>query len=313
VDDIQSHRDARRIPIDQVGVSGVHYPITVLDREQGKQATAARLTMSVNLPQHFKGTHLSRFIEVLNDHRGEVTMRTLPAILEALRRRLEAESARIEVAFPYFVERTAPVTGARALMDYECSFVGEVDAGRDDFVLGVRVPVTSLCPCSKAISDYGAHNQRGYVTIEVRTVPGPGGEPALIWIEELIELAERSASAPVYALLKRADERHVTMQAYDNPVFVEDMVRNVATALREDQRVAWFHVRAENHESIHNHNAFAGVEWRRPRTGHRPQMRGPRTRSVQPRRPRALHEADRPVSHRTERCSGAWFQGAHSH
>ncbi|HEV7373531.1 MAG TPA: GTP cyclohydrolase FolE2 [Pyrinomonadaceae bacterium] len=264
MDDVQNRQDDRRIPIDKVGVSDLRYPIVVLDRQQGKQETVARLSMSVSLPHHFKGTHMSRFIEVLNEHRGEVTMRTLPDILRELRRRLEAESAHIEVRFPYFLERTAPVSEARALMDYECSFVGESNGDKDDFVLGVRVPVTSLCPCSKEISDYGAHNQRGYVTIEVRSAPTENKEANIIWIEELIEIAERSASAPVYALIKRADERHVTMQAYDNPVFVEDMVRNAAAQMQRDERVRWFRVHAENDESIHNHNAFAVVEWTRP-------------------------------------------------
>lgn len=263
MEDVQNHCDHRRIPIDEVGVTDVRYPILVLDRAEGRQHTVARLTLAVNLLHHFKGTHMSRFIEVLNQHRGEVTMRTLPAILHELRRRLQAESARVEVTFPYFLERAAPASGAKALMDYECTFVGEADGERDDFVLAVRVPVTSLCPCSKAISEYGAHNQRGYVTVQVRSVRAACQEPTFIWIEELIELAERSASAPVYPLLKRPDERHVTMQAYDNPVFVEDIVRNVAAQLREDPRVAWFRVHAVNQESIHNHNAFAEVRWTR--------------------------------------------------
>ncbi len=263
MEDIQSESDTRGIPIDLVGVSGIRYPIVVLDRAREKQGTIACLSLSVNLPHHFKGTHMSRFIEVLNAHRGEMTMRTLPGILADLRRRLDARSARIEVRFPYFLERTAPASGAQALMDYDCTFIGEANGASDDFVLGVRVPVTSLCPCSKAISDYGAHNQRGYVTIEVRTTRQEHGEPTLIWIEELVAIAERSASAPVYPLLKRPDERHVTMQAYDNPVFVEDIVRSVALCLRDDPRISWFRVHAENHESIHNHSAFARIEWTR--------------------------------------------------
>jgi GTP cyclohydrolase I len=169
----------------------------------------------------------------------------------------------MDVQFPYFLERTAPVSGAKALMDYECSFTGDSN-GSDSFTLGVQVPVTSLCPCSKAISDYGAHNQRGKIHIHVRSIPSDPIDRTLIWIEELIDIAERSASAPVYPLLKRPDERHVTMQAYDNPVFVEDMVRNVATRLMKDDRVAWFHVSAKNEESIHNHSAFARIEWNRP-------------------------------------------------
>jgi GTP cyclohydrolase IB len=263
VEDVQSYPDERRIPINQVGVSGLRYPIVVLDRREGRQETVASLTMSVSLPHHFKGTHMSRFIEALNLHRGEVTMRTIPTILNDLRTRLEAESARIEVAFPYFMERVAPVSEARALMDYDCKFIGETSRTEDKFILTVCVPVTSLCPCSKTISDYGAHNQRGRITIEVRSSRNQQGELELIWIEELIEIAERSASAPVYALLKRADERFVTMQAYDNPLFVEDMVRNVAAHLQRDPRINWFRVHVVNDESIHNHDAFALIEWQR--------------------------------------------------
>ena len=263
MEDVQNRNDERQVPIDQVGVCDLRYPISVLDRNHEKQHTIARLTLSVSLPHHFKGTHMSRFIEVLNHHRGEVTMRTGPAILTDLRKRLAAEKAQITVEFPYFLERVAPVSRAKSLMEYDCSFQAEIDGGQEDFVLSVRVPVTSLCPCSKAISDYGAHNQRGYLTMEVRTEKPEGHEPGFIWIEELVEVAESSASAPVYPLLKREDERHVTMQAYDNPVFVEDMVRNVALKLKADPRVAWFRVHAINHESIHNHGAFARIEWRR--------------------------------------------------
>jgi len=265
LEDVQNRGDGRRVAIDQVGVSDLRYPISVLDREREKQHTVARLSLAVNLPHEFKGTHMSRFVEALDEHRGEITMRTLPAILRDLKQRLQAESARVEVSFPYFLERTAPVSGARALMDYECSFVGEANGSLEDFVLGVKVPVTTLCPCSKAISDYGAHNQRGYVTMEVRSRRrSEDGQPELVWIEELVEVAERSASAPVYPLLKRPDERHVTMQAHDNPVFVEDLVRNVAVRLQDDAHVSWFRVHAENEESIHNHNAFARIEWTRP-------------------------------------------------
>lgn len=245
------------VPLAQVGVTDLRYPISVLDKSEGKQQTVARLTMSVNLPHHFKGTHMSRFLEVLNHHRGEFTVHTFPAILKELRERLQAETARIEATFPYFIERVAPASGARALLDYECSFLGDLSPEQQDFLLTVTVPVTSLCPCSKAISDYGAHNQRGHVKMAVKTV----SHENLVWIEELVEIAEQSASAPVYPLLKRVDERHVTMQAYDNPVFVEDIVRNVAVRLREDERVASFEVEAVNQESIHNHSAFARTSW----------------------------------------------------
>lgn len=257
LEDVQNRADHRQTPIDQVGVSGLRYPITVLDRTQTSQRTVATLTLSVGLPHDTKGTHMSRFIEVLERHRGEITVRTLPEVLRDLQQTLEAESARMEVRFPYFCERRAPVSGVKALMDYDCAFVGETHGDLMDFVLGVAVPVSSLCPCSKAISDYGAHNQRGLIRIETRSTE-------IIWIEELIDVAEGSASTPVYALLKRDDERHLTMRAYDNPVFVEDMVRNAAVRLRADPRITWFRVRVENHESIHNHNAFAQVSWTRP-------------------------------------------------
>jgi len=207
---------------------------------------------------------MSRFIEVLGEHGGEVTMRTLPVILRELRERLDAESARIELRFPYFLERRAPVTGASGLMDYDCWFIGESNGGPDKLLLGIRVPVTSLCPCSKEISDYGAHNQRGYLTIEVGGDTAPTDtRTGFVWLEDLVEVAEASASAPVYPLVKRPDERHITMQAYDNPVFVEDMVRNVTVRLRQDPRIEWFRVHAVNHESIHNHGAFARIEWQR--------------------------------------------------
>jgi GTP cyclohydrolase I len=263
--DVQNYEDDRNIPIDQVGVSDLRYPITVMDpkRKDGKQETVANLSMTVSLPHHFKGTHMSRFIEVLNEHRGEVTMRTLPDILHALKRQLEAEAAHIEVNFPYFIEKEAPVTKAKALMEYECTFVGESNSAKDEFVFSVKVPVTSLCPCSKELSAYGAHNQRGYVTIEARSRRGEDGNPLIIWIEELIEVAESSASAPVYALLKRVDEKAVTEMAYDRPRFVEDIVRDVAQKMMADQRVEWFRVNVVNYESIHNHSAFAKIEWTR--------------------------------------------------
>ena len=257
--DVQKTPDARGIEIDQVGICDLAYPIVVFDRENQRQHAAATIAMSVSLPHHFKGTHMSRFLQVLAAHQGEVTMRTLPTILHELKKRLDAEMAMIEVEFTYFLQRTAPVSGLSAPMDYRCAFIGESNGSADDFLLRVAVPVSTLCPCSKVISDYGAHNQRGYVTITVRSRRAPDGAWEMVWIEELIDVAERSASAPIYPLLKRTDERFVTMQAYDNPVFVEDVVRNVAALLRADPRIAWFEVRTVNHESIHNHSAFAVV------------------------------------------------------
>ena len=263
MEDVQSRSDSRQIAIDRVGVSDLRYPIVVLDRQHQRQQTVGRLSISVALPHDFKGTHMSRFIEILNGHRGEITMRTLPSFLADIRKRLSAESAHIEVTFPYFLERSAPVSGAKALMDYDCLFIAEANGEEQDFVLGVRVPITTVCPCSKAISDYGAHNQRGYVETRVRSTLQPDGTRSLIWIEEIVDLVEQAASAPLYPLLKREDERHVTMQAYDKPAFVEDVVRDVAQSLQKDIRVAWFRAHAKNEESIHNHSAFAQIEWTR--------------------------------------------------
>jgi GTP cyclohydrolase I len=262
--DVQNLPDTRGIEIDRVGVKDLRYPIVVMDRAKGRQPTVGKISLSVALPHHFKGTHMSRFLEVLNEHRGEVTARTLPSLLTDLAQRLNAERAQIEVAFPYFLECPAPVTGAVGLMDYDCRFSGTVHDSELDFVLGVTVPVTSLCPCSKEISDYGAHNQRGSIAISIRSARDSEGLPQIVWIEEIVDLANACASSPVYPLLKRPDERHVTMLAFDNPAFVEDIVRDVAVRLREDRRIEWFQVRVVNEESIHNHNAFAEIEWVRP-------------------------------------------------
>lgn len=255
--DVQSEPDDREIAIEQVGVSGLRYPITVMDQADEIQRTIATLDLSVGLPHDAKGTHMSRFIEVLDRHRGEITIRTLPAVLADMRETLGAQSAHIEVHFPYFLERQAPVSKAKSLMDYGCTFIADSDGTHLDFVLGVAVPVSSVCPCSKAISTVGAHNQRGQLRLEVRSSD-------IIWIEELIEVAEASASSPVYALLKREDERALTMGGYENPVFVEDMVRNAAVRLRANPRIQWFRILATNQESIHNHDAFAQVTWTRP-------------------------------------------------
>ena len=220
---------------------------------------------------------MSRFIEVLAKHQGEITTRSLPTILHDLKQRLKAKSSHIEVSFPHFIEKSAPVSGAKAKVAYNCAFWVSCNGEVDDVALSVEVPVKTLCPCSKEISDYGAHNQRGHVTIEVRPKISRNGW-AWIWIEELVEIAEKSASAPVYALLKRPDERHVTMQAYDNPVFVEDLVRNVAVLLKKDKRISAFSVRAVNQESIHAHDAFAQVIWKRTHSA------GPKQPSVRSRR-----------------------------
>ena len=258
--DIQKIADTRGIAIDQVGISDLKYPIQVLDRNGKPFSVVAEISMSVHLPHHFKGTHMSRFLEVLTSHEGEITMRTLPVILRDLKVKLNAESAYIDVKFPYFIEKEAPVSKAKGKVGFECTFIGSSNGVKDDFALRVKVPVTTLCPCSKEISDRGAHNQRGYVTIEVRTREVSPGKWDIIWIEELVEIAENAASAPVYSVLKRPDERYVTMKAFDNPTFVEDVVRNCSLSLQKEKRIRNFKINAINHESIHEHNAFAFVE-----------------------------------------------------
>jgi GTP cyclohydrolase I len=261
--DIQASRDARNLRVDKVGISGIRYPVAVADREHGKQDTIAEVSMSVDLPPGVKGAHLSRFVEVLHETAGEITPQTIRAILETMRARLGAASARLDVSFPFFLHRTAPITGATALMEYQSWLVGEVTSTGAQVMLGVRVPVTSVCPCSKAISDYGAHNQRATITICTR-LRDEEGLPAQIWAEDLIEVAEAAGSCPVFPLLKRPDERHVTMRAHDHPVFVEDMVRAAAQALGGDARITWFSVEAASDESIHNHSAFARIQSPQP-------------------------------------------------
>ena len=261
MNDVQNSPDFRNITLDEAGIKDLQYPITLLDRKNDRQSTVASISMSVELPNHFKGTHMSRFVEVLAGHTCEFDGRTIPAILAELKQVLDAQSARMTVSFPYFLVKEAPVTGTSAKMNYQCTFYGRSGPAGEDFVLSVSVPVSSLCPCSREISSYGAHNQRGHITIEVRSLTDENGIPVIVWIEELIEIAESSASAPVYSVLKRPDEKYVTELAFNNPVFVEDMVRNVAERLLEDERLTWFQVTAENQESIHNHTAYARFEW----------------------------------------------------
>lgn len=258
LEDVQNRPDVRGLAIDQVGVTSLRYPISVLDQMLSKQDTIAEISMSVALAADVKGTHLSRFLEILTEHCGELTQRTIPAVLAKMHDRLGTTDAQLAMTFPYFLPKTAPVTGSTALMDYNSRFRARLSSQGLDFALQVAVPVTSVCPCSKAISDYGAHNQRGLITIEVWPSQ-TNGELELVWIEDLISIAEDSASSPVYPLLKRADERHVTMAGYDNPVFVEDMVREAARRLEADSRVAAYTVEAVNDGSIHNHGAFARI------------------------------------------------------
>lgn len=254
LNDKQSERDHRNLRIDKVGVRGVRFPMQVRDRDhESLQNTIATIGMYVDLPKEFKGTHMSRFIEVLNSHGNVVHVDIIPDILREMQSRLNADNAHFEMEFPYFITKEAPVTRKRSVMDYTARFEANM-IGKDlDFVLTVVANVKTLCPCSKAISDYGAHNQRGQVTVQLRSTE-------TVWIEEVIGMAEASASCELYSLLKRPDEKFVTEKAYENPVFVEDLVRNVALKLNEHPLVTWYKVEAENFESIHNHNAYACIE-----------------------------------------------------
>ncbi len=256
IPDTQNQRDERRIPIDRVGIRALRYPMQVRDKAREVQHTIATTTLTVDLPHHFKGTHMSRFVEVLSEFGPELHVDNIHTILRELTKRLDSESAHVDFEFPFFLTKNAPVTGAPGMMDYTARFAATLEKGVIDFVLTVIVPVTTLCPCSKAISIHGAHNQRGQVTFSVRF-----GEP--IWIEDLIRLVEECASSELYSLLKRPDEKAVTERAYENPVFVEDLVRNIAARANACADITWYRVEAENFESIHNHNAYALIERRK--------------------------------------------------
>ncbi len=254
--DVQGASDQRNVAIDKVGVRAVRYPITLKQRDGGEQSTVASINLYVSLPKHKKGTHMSRFLEILNRHHRTITPSQIIPILHEMKTRLMATDAHIQMTFPYFIEKAAPVTGARGLMDYLCSFEGTSN-GADDFILGIQVPATSLCPCSKEISAYGAHNQRCQITARVRF-------KGLLWIEDLVAIMEGAASSPVYAVLKRPDEKYVTERAYENPKFVEDIIRDLALAMEKEPRITWYSIESENFESIHNHNAYAQIERQKP-------------------------------------------------
>jgi GTP cyclohydrolase I len=253
MDDVQGRSDARQIPINKVGIKDIFHPVRVKDRSGGEQHTIANFNMYVALPHNFKGTHMSRFVEVLHGHEREVSVESFRQMLAEVTRKLDATSGHIEMSFPYFVMKKAPVSGVRSLMNYQASLIGEVHDGHEQMWIRVLVPVTSLCPCSKKISEYGAHNQRSHITIKARVREH-------LWIEELIDVAEQEASSQVYGILKRPDEKFVTERAYDNPKFVEDIVRDVAVRLNREPRVLAYVVEAENFESIHNHSAYALIE-----------------------------------------------------
>ena len=293
--DVQNSKDKRGIAIDKVGIKNLHYPISVLDKAKSFQHTVADINMYVDLPHYFKGTHMSRFLEVLNEHRGEISIIGFPDILRKIKKVLNAGSASVEMEFPYFIEKTAPVSGKKSLMEYICYYNGTIKSwseksrktkkrsdlkseikvsefNSDTFIsnkkassgtpctddesviiIGVKVPINTLCPCSKEISKYGAHNQRGFVSVSLEF-------DKLIWFEDIIADVESCASSPIYSLLKREDERFLTEHAYENPMFVEDVARCVAGILKKNKNIKWFRVEAENFESIHNHNAYAMIE-----------------------------------------------------
>jgi len=251
--DIQNQIDYRNITIDKVGIKNLRYPITVLDRRNGCQDTVATINMYVDLPHEYKGTHMSRFVEILNLLRPEVSFKKISDALEQMKKHLNAASSHIEVTFPYFIEKKAPISSSPGLMNYTCRLIGS--SGPDDktdLVSEVIVPVSSVCPCSKEISEAGAHNQRGEVRLSIRF-------KKFIWIEDMIELVEKSGSSEVYSVLKRVDEKYITEHGFSNPKFVEDIVRDIAIKLKQDDNITWFSVSAENFESIHNHSAYAHI------------------------------------------------------
>jgi GTP cyclohydrolase I len=253
IEDVQSTPDVRHLAIDKVGIKSIRHPVMVKDKSSGVQHTIAMFNMYVRLPHNFKGTHMSRFVEILNMNEREISIENFESILREMMKRLEAESGHIEMTFPYFVNKSAPVSGVQSLLDYDVTFIGEISNGEYHVTIKVLVPVTSLCPCSKKISDYGAHNQRSHVTVTARIND-------FIWIEDLINLIEDQASCQLYGLLKRPDEKYVTEHAYDNPKFVEDMVRDIAAKLNDESRIDAYVVESENFESIHNHSAYALIE-----------------------------------------------------
>ena len=251
--DVQNSADTRQIAINRVGIKSIRHPVKVLDRSGGVQHTIAVFNMYVSLPHNFKGTHMSRFVEILNSNEREISVENFPAMLREMAKKLEAETGHIEMNFPYFINKEAPVSGVRSLMDYDVTLIGEICHGEIASTVKVVVPVTSLCPCSKKISERGAHNQRSHVTVTARI-------NKLVWIEEIVQLVESQASCELYGLLKRPDEKFVTERAYDNPKFVEDMVRDVAAKLNAEDRIYSYIVESENFESIHNHSAYALIE-----------------------------------------------------
>ncbi len=254
IPDVQNTEDARQIPIDKVGIRDIRHPVVISDRSGKKQHTIANLNMYVSLPHNVKGTHMSRFVEVLNTHEYSITVETFRQMISEMTHTLDAEVGHVEMSFPYFVKKSAPVSGVKSLLDYHVTLIGELNKDIFNITVKIVVPVTSLCPCSRDISERGAHNQRSHVTVAVNI-------PGTIWIEDLIDMVESVASCELYGLLKRPDEKYVTEKAYDNPKFVEDMVRDVAILFNNDDRIQAYKIESENFESIHNHSAYAMLEY----------------------------------------------------
>jgi len=263
IPDIQSSEDCRRIDIDRVGIKDIRHPVVVRDRSGREQHTVATFNMYVGLPHRFKGTHMSRFVEILNSQEYEITVQSFKRMVVEMTELLDARVGRIEMKFPYFVTKAAPISKVKSLLDYEVSFVGQIQDGLPSIEVKVVVPITTLCPCSKNISDYGAHNQRSHVTLLARIRD-------FVWIEEFIDVVEEVASCELYGLLKRPDEKYVTEKAYDNPKFVEDIVRDVALRMNSDERIAAYTIESENFESIHNHSAYAMVQRDKDRDAKQP-------------------------------------------
>ncbi|MBU0752049.1 MAG: GTP cyclohydrolase I FolE2 [Gammaproteobacteria bacterium] len=254
IPDVQASADSRQLPINKVGIKSIRHPVKVLDKSGGVQHTIANFNMYVGLPHNFKGTHMSRFVEILNSREKEISVESFEDMMREMVEKLEAKTGIIEMSFPYFINKEAPVSKVMSLMDYEVTFIGEIlDGNVYRQTMKVVVPATSLCPCSKKISDYGAHNQRSHITVTATT-------NSFLWIEELVQMVEAQASCEVYGLLKRPDEKYVTERAYDNPKFVEDMVRDVAGVLNAEGRIDAYVLESENFESIHNHSAYARIE-----------------------------------------------------
>lgn len=254
--DTQNEKDNRNITIDNVGIEDLEYPIRIKDKQNQIQSTVAQVKMSVVLPKHFRGTHMSRFLEIIHEYCDVISITKIKKIVQAMLDKFEADESSIEISFPYFIEKEAPVSKIKSFLSYQCRLIAEKKKDFD-LIVEVIVPIHSFCPCSREISKYGGHNQRGTIKVQVRM-------SHLILIEELVQMAEESASAEIYSLMKRVDEKHITEKAYENPRFVEDIMREMVIKLENDDRVIWYNVRVKNFESIHNHNAFAShKKWKK--------------------------------------------------